>query len=158
MVNGVTKNNDHCKMVSGKSAFVSQVTGHKKKSAAKVRRFIFPVTDSYRILPILTAFYCILPILTAFYRILPIGGSFAVPWTANDRITNGKRTVMWGRFSASAGWGIRALSAARHRRRGRRRVGWCCQHRVRRRQGGRGGRSDTCHPLSSAARLRSSRR
>ena len=61
-------------------------------SAAKVRRKILPLTDSYRILPHLTAFYRILPHSTETYRILPIGGSFAVPWTANDRITNGKRT------------------------------------------------------------------
>ena len=35
-------------------------------------------TDSYRILPILTAFYRNLLILTDFYRFLPIKGPFAV--------------------------------------------------------------------------------
>ena len=55
--------------------------------------FFLSITVSYRILPHSTAFYRILPLFTETYRILPIGGSFAVPWTANDRITNGKRTV-----------------------------------------------------------------
>ena len=50
-------------------------------------------TTSYRILPHLTAFYRFLPHFTETYRMLPIRGSFAVARTANDRITNGKRTV-----------------------------------------------------------------
>ena len=50
------------------------------------------LTTSYRILPLFTASYRILPHSTETYRMLPILGSFAVAWTANDRITNGKRT------------------------------------------------------------------
>ena len=55
--------------------------------------FFLSRTTSYRILPHLTAFYRFLPHSTASYRFLPIRGSFAVARTANDRITNGKRTV-----------------------------------------------------------------
>ena len=55
--------------------------------------FFLSRTTSYRILPHLTAFYRFLPHFTETYRMLPIRGSFAVARTANDRITNGKRTV-----------------------------------------------------------------
>ncbi len=57
-------------------------------------RFLPHLTAFYRILPHSTETYRILPLFTETYRILPIGGSFAVAWTANDRITNGKRTDM----------------------------------------------------------------
>ena len=59
-------------------------------------------------LPHLTAFYRILPHLTAFYRILPIEGSFAVARTANDRLTNGKRSDECGngRVDKGCGWGV----------------------------------------------------
>ena len=40
--------------------------------AAKIQLLFLSVTDSYRILPIFTAFYRNLPILTASYRFLPI--------------------------------------------------------------------------------------
>ncbi len=66
--------------------------------------FLFFDTAFYRIVPHFTAFYRFLPHLTETYRILPIGGSFAVARTANDRITNGKRTVKCKRKTASK-WG-----------------------------------------------------
>ncbi len=79
MVNGVTKNNDHCKMVSGKSAFVSQVTGHKKNLLQKYADLFSPLpilTAFYRFLLLFTASYRFLPLFTAFYR---LGGRLPFP-------------------------------------------------------------------------------
>ena len=66
--------------------------------------------------------YHILPHSTASYRFLPIRGSFAVARTANDRITNGKRTVKckanWALFTyclTTIFWVLRSVPTRRRR-------------------------------------------
>ena len=68
-----------------------------QKIARSIHIFFDYATTSYCILPHSTASYRFLPIPTASYRFLPIEGSFAVARTANDRLTNGKRTDKCGR-------------------------------------------------------------